>query len=91
MSETITSFEKLVQPVRTDEFFANHFGRTPLHIPGQADKFTSVMSWDELNRMLGMDVWDANTLQLVLNKQRVPPAAYSQTTLNRNQRQIMQP
>jgi len=91
MSETIMNFEQLVQPVRVDEFFANHFGRTPLHIPGQPDKFASVMSWDELNRMLGMDVWDPNTLQLVLNKQRVPPAAYSQTTVNRGQRQILQP
>ena len=91
MSETITSFEQLLLPVRVDEFFADHFGRTPLHIPGQPEKFASVMSWDELNRMLGMDVWDANTLQLVLNKQRVPPAAYSQTIVNRNQRQVMQP
>ena len=91
MSETITSFEQLLHPIGVDAFFASHFGREPLHIPGQADKFASVMSWDELNRMLGMDVWDANTLQLVLNKQRVPPAAYSLKAINRNQRQILQP
>jgi len=91
MRETIASFDRLVQPIGADAFFADHFGRTPLHIPGKPDKFAAVMSWDELNRMLGMDVWDANTLQLVLNKQRVPPAAYSQTLVNRNQRQVMQP
>jgi ribosomal protein L16 Arg81 hydroxylase len=91
MSAPVTSLERLFDPVAPGDFFATHFGRRPLHIPGRADKFASVMSWDDLNRILGMDVWDANTLHLVLDKQRVPPAAYSQTILNRNQRQVLQP
>ena len=91
MTEPITSFARLLDPVAPETFFAEVHHRKPLHVPGGADKFASVMSWDILNEMLAMDVWDANTLALVLDRQRVPPASYSRTVQNRNQRQILQP
>ena len=72
MTEPITSFARLLDPVAPETFFAEAHHRKPLHVPGGpggADKFASVMSWDILNEMLAMDVWDANTLQLVLDPQ----------------------
>ncbi|MFQ5772933.1 MAG: cupin domain-containing protein [Kiloniellaceae bacterium] len=91
MSDLITTFEQLLAPVGESAFLAEHYHRRPLHVRGGPDKFAFAMSWDALNEMLGMDVWDGNTLQLVLDRQRVPPAAYSRNTLNRNQRQVLQP
>lgn len=92
MTDMITSFEKLLNPMTPEAFFAEVHYRQPIHIPASwAEKFSSVMSWDILNEMLAMDVWDGSTLQLVIDRQRVPPASYSRHVLNRNQRQVMQP
>ncbi len=67
MTEPIASFARLLDPAAPETCVAEVHHRTPLHVPGGADKFASVMSWDILNEMLAMDVWDANTLQLVLD------------------------
>ena len=91
MTELITSFARLLDPLAPETFFAEAHHRKPLQVPGRPDKFASVMSWEILNEILAMDVWDTNTLQLALDRQRVPPASYCQSTTNRNQRQIMQP
>ncbi|MFQ5466637.1 MAG: JmjC domain-containing protein [Kiloniellaceae bacterium] len=91
MAEPIDTFARLLAPLGEAEFFADVYHRRPLHVPGSPEKIADVMSWDSLNRMLAMDVWDGATLQLVLDRQRVPPAAYSRTALNRAQRQIMRP
>jgi ribosomal protein L16 Arg81 hydroxylase len=91
MTELIDSFERLLDPITPETFFAEVHHKKALHIAGRPDKFASVMSWDILNEFLAMDVWDGNTLYLVLNRQRVPPAAYSNTMLNRNKRQVLQP
>ena len=91
MTEPITSLAALLDPVTPERFLAEVFHETPLHVSGSPEKFASVMSWDILNEILTMDVWDGNTLQLVLDRQRVPPAVYSRNTANRNKRQILQP
>ncbi len=91
MTQLITTLAQLLDPVTPEAFFAKTHHKKPLHVPGVADKFASVMSWEILNQILAMDVWDANTLQLVLDRQRVPPASYSQSATNRSQRQVMQP
>ena len=91
MTELITSFRQLIDPVPTDKFFQDYCHQRPLHIPGQAGKFASVMSWDDMNRILDMAVWTARSLQLSLDRQRIPPAAYCRTTVDRNQMQVMQP
>ncbi len=69
MTEPIASFARLLNSVVPETFFAEAHHRKPLHVPGGAGKFASVRSWDILNEMLAMDVWDANTLQLVLDPQ----------------------
>ncbi len=91
MSELITSFRQLIDPVPTEKFFQDYCHKRPLHIAGQAGKFASVMSWDDMNRMLDMAVWTARSLQLSLDRQRIPPAAFCSTTVDRNQMQVMQP
>ena len=91
MTEFITSFEQLLDPVAPETFFAEFHHRKPLHVSGSADKFASVMSWRALNRMLEMDVWTPQSMKLFVDAQQVAPGAYCQRTVNRNQRQVMQP
>ncbi|TQV83241.1 JmjC domain-containing protein [Denitrobaculum tricleocarpae] len=91
MSELITSFRQLIDPVPPEKFFQDYCHKRPVHIPGQAGKFGSVMSWDDLNGILDMAVWSARSLQLSLDRQRIPPAAYCRNTMDRNQMQVLQP
>ncbi len=51
----------------------DYLGRQPLHLQGPPDKFQAVMSWDVLNRLLGMTtVWTDQTMLLILDKETVP-------------------
>lgn len=91
MSDFITSFRQLIDPMPPEKFFQDFCHKRPVHIPGQTEKFGSVMNWDDLNRLLDMSVWTARSLQLSLDKQRVPPAAYCRNAVDRNQMQVLQP
>jgi hypothetical protein len=50
-----------------------YHGNAMLHVPGTPDKFANLMSWSRLNALLDMDVWSAATLNMVLDRQSVPP------------------
>lgn len=91
MSQFITSFRQLLDPMPPEKFFGDYCRRRPLHIPGDAAKFASVMNWEEMNRLLGMGIWTARSLQLSLDRQRIPPAAYCRNAVDRNQMQVLQP
>lgn len=91
MTALITSFADLLDPVTPERFFGDYHHKKPLHIPGSPDKFASIMSWDVINRMLAMDVWNNQTLQLYVDRQQVPPGAYCRRTVNRQRQTVMQP
>jgi len=92
MTEHIRSFAELLHPVTPEEFFADYHDRKPLHIPGTADKFASVMSWQTLNGMLNQtSVWSGISLQLVRDKKMVPVPEYCRPAIDRNNAQYMQP
>lgn len=90
-SQPISSFQRLLAPLSPEQFFAEYHGRKPLHIPGTPEKFASVMSWEALNRILEMNVWNSYSLQLMMDRQRVPPGAYCRDAVDRNQQRQMQP
>ncbi len=91
MDDKLTDFAKLLEPLGAQTFFAEYYHRRPLHVAGATAKAAAIFSWRALNDILAMDVWDPSTLQLVLDRQRIPPGAYSRNVLNRGQRQVMQP
>ncbi len=91
MTDRIASLSEFLDPVEPDAFRAEYFHRQPLHIRGRPDKFRSVLTWDDINRMLVMDIWTQQTLQLFLDTHRVPPAAYCASTVNRDNQHVMRP
>ena len=61
----VTSFADLIAPIMPDEFFAEYYGQKPLHIPGESEKFASVMSWNGLNQALAINAfWTKDNLKL---------------------------
>ena len=85
-------FGEIIHPVSVEEFFAAYHDRRPLHVRGGAEKFARLMSWEILTGLLNMTaVWSASTLQLVLDRNVIPPAQYCRTARGRDGRDVLQP
>jgi len=91
MSDYISSLAEFLNPMTPEAFRAEYLHKRPLHVPGRAEKFASTLDWDDINRMLAMDVWTQQTLQLHLDTNRVPPAAYCVTAANRDHQPVLRP
>lgn len=91
MTATFDQLGTILHPVTTDEFLTRHHGKAMLHVPGAPEKFASLMSWAKLNALLDMDVWSPATLQIVLDRQNVPPEVYCARSTNRDSQPILKP
>lgn len=61
-------FAELVRPLQPHEFLGTVFGREPRHFPGEADRFSPLFSFAEMNRLLGMwRLWSERTFKVVLD------------------------
>lgn len=86
------SFDEIMAPIGAQRFKAEHLGKGPVHLEGPPDRFAEVMSWDILNRLLGMSsIWAAGSLQLMLDKEPVPAAAYCTVAPGRDGGQVLRP
>jgi ribosomal protein L16 Arg81 hydroxylase len=86
------TFDEIMAPLGAQAFASDYLGRQPLHLEGPADKFESVMSWDALNRLLGMtSVWTDQTMLLILDNATVPAASYAMPTSGREGGTVMRP
>jgi len=71
------TFEQLLFPMNSDDFFENYNNRKPMLLRGPADKFSQVLSWTDIHRLLNMDrIWTHHTLGLHLNGEGIPPQEY---------------
>ncbi|MFO1067393.1 MAG: cupin domain-containing protein [Geminicoccaceae bacterium] len=88
----LDSFAAIVAPLGAEAFCRDYLGQRPLHLEGPPDKWQSVMSWDELNRLLGMTaIWSAHSLPMVLDKEPVPIASYCEPAVGRDGGQVLRP
>ncbi len=79
-------------PLGVEPFFATYEGRKPLHLKGDAQKFAQVMTWGTLNDLLGQaPIWSQASLQLVLDKELIPPARYCAAAQGRDGGQVLRP
>jgi len=63
-----TTFRQIVSPFSPEEFFGAIWDQRPVHIPGAADKFAHVFSWEEMNRLLNMSkLWSDRSMSIVLD------------------------
>ncbi len=92
MVNVITSFAELLDPVAPETFLAEGYGQKPLHVPGGADKFSAILSWDGFTELLDMaGIWTAASLKMKLDRRDVPPQLYCTRTVDRNQQTAWQP
>jgi mannose-6-phosphate isomerase-like protein (cupin superfamily) len=86
------TFDELMAPLGAETFVRDYLGKQPLHLEGAAEKFQEVMSWDILNRLLGMTtIWASASLQLFLDKEPIPFAQYCAAAPGRDGGQVLRP
>ncbi len=87
-----TTFREIISPVSPEEFFGAIWERRAAHIPGAADKFTHIFSWDEFNRLLNMSkLWSDRTMKIILDGQNLDLAGYGRTGQTREGYQVTMP
>jgi ribosomal protein L16 Arg81 hydroxylase len=82
----------ILAPMTPETFFAEHYDRKPLHIPGAADKFAGLMDWDILTRLLNMTaIWSSKSLLMQSDRQTLPPGSYCVPAEDRSGNTVLQP
>lgn len=92
MTTAPTSFDAIMAPLGGQPFLDQYLGVRPLHLEGAAEKWQAIMNWDVLDRLLGMTtIWSQHSLALILDKQPLPPASYTQAALGRDGGHVLRP
>ena len=73
------SLEALIAPIPVEQFVAEHFGSFPLHVEGDAGRFTGLLDWDGLERLIENHPVDETRLRLVRLGKNIPPKRYTRT------------
>src|SRR5262245_53670638 len=68
----------LLAPLTSQEFLASHLSKSFCHIPGPADKFTRLLPWQELNRILELHTLRPSQLELIKSGKSVDPRTYTE-------------
>jgi hypothetical protein len=72
----INHLEKLLEPCPQEEFIASSWGKTFKHVPGQPGKFSHLLPWHQLNRILQQHRLDFPRLRLTQDGRSLPASSY---------------
>ncbi len=76
MMEPHLTLADLVAPEGVDDFLSNSFGIKPSHYRGSSTRFSSLLPWVELNRILEQHRLDDPRVRLIADGSKVPPSAF---------------
>lgn len=86
------SLDEIMAPLGAERFLAEYEGKQPLHLEGAADKFARVMTWAQLNQLLGQaTIWSRKSLVLVLDDEPVAAGSYCAPATGRDGGQVLRP
>ena len=92
MSEPITTFSKLLDPITVDEFFSDYYDQKALHIPGSPEKVAGICSWDSFNDLLQRTaIWSDRSFKLALDGTTLAASQYCEAAANRDGMRVMRP
>jgi hypothetical protein len=73
----------MLAPVLAEEFLRESYGQDFLHIPGKPGKFSGLLPWEALNRILEEHRLEPPRLRLTREGKPVPPASFLSYHANR--------
>jgi len=85
------NFAALLAPVTSETFFADYYGKAPLHIPAAGGTRQGLLTWDRLNEILSVSTaWTEPRLKLFIEGRRIGPEHYCDTvnTLDGEMRRV---
>jgi hypothetical protein len=92
MLQQIITFREILDPVTAEDFFDHTFGRKHLYVPGRADKFARVFSWDAMSQLLGTAaLWSDRSMKMVLDGRQLAPHEFCRPALTREGAETLQP
>jgi ribosomal protein L16 Arg81 hydroxylase len=81
-----SSFEELLAPLSSEEFLRRYWGQRFVHVPGRSGKFSHLLPWSRLNRILEYHRLKPGRLRLFRDTKEVPAADYLDTRDGREPR-----
>ena len=85
-------FKDIIAPITEEEFFRVYHNKKPLHIPGDENKFRTVMNWSQLNKILNMtSIWSSKSMTMVLDRKVLAPAEFCSMGIDHSQNSTLMP
>ncbi|MEN0651571.1 MULTISPECIES: JmjC domain-containing protein [Hyphobacterium] len=73
----MSQFADLIAPFSEDEFFAEYYGKKPLHIQRPGADVSSILTWDSFNDALEQTpFWTDQSLRIAFNNHPAPPESF---------------
>ncbi len=76
MEPTPKTLADVLAPASTDEFVQSDLGKSFRYFPGRAGKFTSLLTWPDLNEILALHQLDTPRLRLARDGQPIPADSF---------------
>jgi ribosomal protein L16 Arg81 hydroxylase len=81
-----TLFDELLAPLSSEEFLQKYWGQRFVHVPGRPGKFSQLLSWQGLNRILEYHRLRPGRLRLFRDTKEIPASDYLDTRDGREPR-----
>lgn len=92
MTPDSMSLQRLIDPLPLEEFLRDYKGKRHIHIPGAADKFADIFSWDTANRLLDTPaLWTGNLVSLAKEGPLIPQDQYCLPDVDADGYAVMRP
>jgi ribosomal protein L16 Arg81 hydroxylase len=72
----VSLLDNILSPMSSEDFLDNYFGKSFLHLPGPTGKFSSLIPWSELNRVLEEQRLAPPRLKLFRDGKEIDPEKY---------------
>lgn len=87
MAPTVsTIFDELLAPLSSDEFLSRYWGQRFVHVQGSPEKFSHLLPWSRLNRILEYHRLRPGRLRLFQDTKEIPAGDYLDTRDGREPR-----
>lgn len=77
----IECLSRLISPVSCQDFFGTYWGKQLIHISGNPDKFSHLLTWEALTQILCSNRFSSQRLKLRKNRQPISSTEYLQAPL----------
>src|SRR5229473_900931 len=76
LGRSVSVLDEILSPMDSDEFLKHYFGKSFVHVPGLIGKFSNLVPWNELNRILEEHRLAPPRLRLFQSAKEIPPEKY---------------